>query len=66
MRGVGLSITFQEGGFQDLRIETNRLLVPLSLKSMATNHRFLFIYLEDRPVYSGAPLHVVPMSDCIQ
>lgn len=65
MKG-SMIVTFHAGGVQGVFIEINRRLVPLSSKSMATNHRFLFIHLEDRPVHSGAPLHVVSMNDCTQ
>lgn len=61
-----LIVTFHASGVQGLLIKINGRLVPLSLKSITTNHRFLFIYLEDRPVYSRAPLHVVAINDRTQ
>jgi hypothetical protein len=57
-------VTFYACGVQGLLIEINGRFVPLFLKSMATtNHRFLFIYPEDNPIYSGAPLHGVVIND---
>ena len=55
MKG-SLIVTFHADGVQGPLVEINGRLVPLDLESMTTNYRSLFIYLEDRPVHSGAPL----------